>query len=294
MKIGVLMGGISSEREISILSGQEIIKNLDKNKYEIFPIIIDKKSEVLEKVKGLDFVFLALHGIFGEDGTIQALLDSIEMPYSGCNMLTSAICMDKEQTKRILKAENINVAPHYIINSDTTLNFDLLEKLGYPMVIKPNNGGSSIGTFIVSNINELKTCITEAFKYDDTVMLEKFISGDEYTVPLLNGEILPILSIMPKQGFFDYHSKYTEGETDEIVANLDLNLKSKIEVIADKCWKIFKCKAYVRIDIIVSKGIPYVLELNTLPGMTKNSLFPKSAAAFGIDYSTLLDKIIQS
>ncbi|WP_234123683.1 D-alanine--D-alanine ligase [Clostridium hydrogenum] len=294
MKIGVLMGGISSEREISILSGQEIIKNLDKNKYEIFPIIIDKKSEVLEKVKGLDFVFLALHGIFGEDGTIQALLDSIEMPYSGCNMLTSAICMDKEQTKRILKAENINVAPHYIINSGTTLNFDLLEKLGYPMVIKPNNGGSSIGTFIVSNINELKTCITEAFKYDDTVMLEKFISGDEYTVPILNGEILPILSIIPKQGFFDYHSKYTEGETDEIVANLDLNLKSKIEVIADKCWKIFKCKAYVRIDIIVSKGIPYVLELNTLPGMTKNSLFPKSAAAFGIDYSTLLDKIIES
>lgn len=294
MKIGVLMGGISSEREISILSGQEIIKNLDKNKYEIFPIIIDKKSEVLEKVKGLDFVFLALHGIFGEDGTIQALLDSIEMPYSGCNMLTSAICMDKEQTKRILKAENINVAPHYIINSDTSLNFDLLEKLGYPMVIKPNNGGSSIGTFIVSNINELKNCITEAFKYDDTVMLEKFISGDEYTVPILNGEILPILSIRPKQGFFDYHSKYTEGETDEIVANLDLNLKSKIEVIADKCWKIFKCKAYVRIDIIVSKGIPYVLELNTLPGMTKNSLFPKSAAAFGIDYSTLLDKIIQS
>lgn len=294
MKIGVLMGGISSEREISILSGQEIIKNLDKNKYEIFPIIIDKKSEVFEKVKGLDFVFLALHGIFGEDGTIQALLDSIEMPYSGCNMLTSAICMDKEQTKRILKAENINVAPHYIINSDTTLNFDLLEKLGYPMVIKPNNGGSSIGTFIVSNINELKTCITEAFKYDDTVMLEKFISGDEYTVPILNGEILPILSIRPKQGFFDYHSKYTEGETDEIVANLDLNLKSKIEVIADKCWKIFKCKAYVRIDIIVSKGIPYVLELNTLPGMTKNSLFPKSAAAFGIDYSTLLDKIIEN
>lgn len=294
MKIGVLMGGISSEREISILSGQEIIKNLDKNKYEIFPIIIDKKSEVLEKVKGLDFVFLALHGIFGEDGTIQALLDSIEMPYSGCNMLTSAICMDKEQTKRILKAENINVAPHYIINSHTPLNFDLLEKLGYPMVIKPNNGGSSIGTFIVSNINELKTCITEAFKYDDTVMLEKFISGDEYTVPILNGEILPILSIRPKQGFFDYHSKYTEGETDEIVANLDLNLKSKIEVIADRCWKIFKCKAYVRIDIIVSKGIPYVLELNTLPGMTKNSLFPKSAAAFGIDYSTLLDKIIQS
>lgn len=293
MKIGVLMGGISSEREISILSGKEIVKNLDKNKYEVYSIIINSKDEVIQKVKGMEFVILAFHGIFGEDGTIQALLDSISMPYSGCNMLTSAICMNKKQTKRILKAENINTAPFYMIYKNKKINFEKLEALNYPLFVKPNNGGSSIGISIASNKLELEQNIKEAFKYDDEVIVEKYIAGDEYTVCMLNGEALPILSIKAKGKFFDYKCKYTEGESEEIVAKLSNELESKIREVSENCWKIFDCKAYVRVDIIVSNGTPYVLELNTLPGMTTNSLFPKSAELSGMKYSVLLDKIIE-
>ncbi|MFL0250454.1 D-alanine--D-alanine ligase [Clostridium neuense] len=293
MKIGVLMGGISSEREISILSGKEIVKNLDKNKYEVYPIIINSKDEVIEKVKGIDFALLAFHGAFGEDGTIQALLNSISMPYSGCNMLTSAICMDKKQTKRILKAENINTAPFYVIYKNKKVDFEKIELLQYPMFVKPNNGGSSIGISMASNKQELEQNIKEAFKYDDEVIVEKYIAGNEYTVCMLNGEILPILSIKSKGNFFDYKCKYTEGESEEILAKIPNELENKIKDVSKCCWQIFDCKAYVRVDIIVSNGMPYVLELNTLPGMTTNSLFPKSAALAGMKYSVLLDKIIE-
>ncbi|KOF57612.1 D-alanine--D-alanine ligase [Clostridium sp. DMHC 10] len=293
MKIGVLMGGISSEREISILSGKEIVKNLDKNKYEVYPIIINSKHEVIQKVKGMDFVILAFHGVFGEDGTIQAILNSIPMPYSGCDMLTSAICMNKKQTKRILKAENINTAPFYVIYKNKKVNFERFEALNYPMFVKPNNGGSSIGISMASNKQELEQNIKEAFKYDDEVIVEKYIAGDEYTVCMLNGEVLPILSIKSKGKFFDYKCKYTEGKSEETLAKLSNELESKIKEVSRQCWEIFDCSAYVRVDIIVNNEIPYVLELNTLPGMTTNSLFPKSAALAGMKYSVLLDKIIE-
>ena len=293
MKVGVLMGGISSEREISLLSGNEVLRNLDKNKYEAYPIIIDSKEEVLEKVKGMDFVFLALHGAFGEDGTVQALLESLNIPYSGCGVLTSAICMSKKQTKRILKAENINVAPGYVIYKDNEIDIEQLESLNFPMFVKPNNGGSSIGTFLVFNREQLKKGIREASKYDSQVLIEKYLEGPEYTVPVLNGEALPILSIKAKGWFFDYTSKYAEGGAEEIIAKLPKDLEDEIKKIAEECWRIFDCKAYMRVDIIVSEGVPYVLELNTLPGMTKNSLFPKSAQAVGMSYSALIDNIIK-
>lgn len=293
MKVGVLMGGISSEREISLLSGQEIIKNLDKAKYEVFPIVINSKDEVLEKVKGFDFIFLALHGIFGEDGTIQALLNSVSIPYSGCDMLTSAICMNKAQTKRILKAEGIKVPPSYTLYKNKAIDYTLLETLSYPMIVKPNNGGSSIGTSLVHSKSQLTESIKEAFKYDDKVLVEKYIKGEEYTAPILNNEVLTILSIKPSESFFNYSSKYKDGGAEELKANLSKALEEKIIDISKKCWEILECKAYVRVDMIVSDNIPYVLELNTLPGMTKNSLFPKSAALSGMSYNLLLDNIIK-
>ena len=293
MKVGVLMGGVSSEREISLLSGSEILSNLDKNKYEAYPIVIDSKEEVLEKVKGMDFIFLALHGAFGEDGTVQALLESSGIPYSGCGVLTSAICMSKKQTKRILKAESINVAPGYVVYKDTEIDIEQLETINYPMVVKPNNGGSSIGTSLVFNREQLKKSIKEAFKFDSQVLIEKYLNGTEYTIPVLNGEALPILSIKARGWFFDYTSKYTKDGAIEIIADLPCNLQDEIKKIAEECWRIFDCKAYMRVDIIVSEGVPYVLELNTLPGMTKNSLFPKSAQAVNMSYSALLDNIIK-
>lgn len=294
MKVGVLMGGISSEREVSLKSGEGIIKNLDRNKYEIFPIIINSKKEVIEKVQGLDFVFLALHGEFGEDGSIQALLESIGMNYSGCGVLTSALCMDKKQTKRILKSEGIRVAKDIKINlKNKNSSIEDLEALGYPMVVKPNAGGSSIGVSIVRNKEELQKSILEALKYSTEILVEEYLEGEEYTIPVLNGEIFPILLIKSDTEFFDYVSKYADdGATEELVT-LPKELQTEFEEIGKRCWDIFNCKAYVRIDIIVSKGLPYVLEINTLPGMTKNSLFPKSAKGANMKYSELLDKIIE-
>ncbi len=294
MKVGVLMGGISSEREVSLKSGEGIIKNLDKNKYEVFPIIINSKKEVIEKVQGLDFVFLALHGEFGEDGSIQALLESIGMNYSGCGVLTSALCMDKKQTKRILKSEGIRVAKDIKINlKNKNSNIEDLEALGYPMVVKPNAGGSSIGVSIVRNKEELQKSILEALKYSTEILVEEYLEGEEYTIPVLNGEVFPILLIKSDTEFFDYVSKYADdGATEELVT-LPKELQAEFEEIGKRCWDIFNCKAYVRIDIIVSKGLPYVLEINTLPGMTKNSLFPKSAKGANMEYSELLDKIIE-
>lgn len=294
MKVGVLMGGISSEREVSLKSGEGIIKNLDKNKYEVFPIIINSKKEVIEKVQGLDFVFLALHGEFGEDGSIQALLESIGMNYSGCGVLTSALCMDKKQTKRILKAEGIRVAKDIKINlKNKNSSIEELEALGYPMVVKPNTGGSSIGVSIVRNKEELQKSILEALKYSTEILVEEYLEGEEYTIPVLNGEVFPILLIKSDTEFFDYVSKYADDGAAEELVTLPKKLQTEFEEIGKRCWDIFNCKAYVRIDIIVSKGLPYVLEINTLPGMTKNSLFPKSAKGANMEYSELLDKIIE-
>ncbi len=293
MKIGVLMGGVSSERKISILSGKEILNNIDKSKYEVLPIVINSKEEIIEKVKEVDFVFIALHGAFGEDGIVQGVLESISMPYSGCNVLTSALCMNKNQTKRILKSEDITVAPGIIVNDINQLPMKIIEGFGYPMVVKPNNGGSSIGTFLVNNKKELKDGILKVLQYDNDILIEKYLRGNEYTIPMLNGEILPIIAIKARNEFFDYNSKYEDDCAEEIIASLPYELEKKMKQIAKQCWHIFNCKAYVRIDIIVSEGVPYVLELNTLPGMTKNSLFPKSAEGANMKYSELLDKIIE-
>ncbi|MEG1256521.1 D-alanine--D-alanine ligase [Clostridium sp.] len=295
MKVGVLMGGISSERDISLLSGEEIVKNLDKNKYEVVSLIIDSREEVIDKVKdlNLDFAFLAFHGEFGEDGSIQCILESVGISYSGSNPLTSAICMNKKQTKEILKAENINIADGVSLDKYDVLNWDNIEKIKYPMVVKPNNGGSSIGVSLVYCREELTSAIKEGFIYSDEVLVEEYLNGLEYTVPILNGDTLPILSISHQGNFFDYKCKYLDSKTEEKVANLPQKLDNEIRKIGEKCFKIFDCKAYARVDIIVSNGKPYVLELNTLPGMTNNSLFPKSAKAANMNYSELLDKIIQ-
>ncbi|GFZ29708.1 D-alanine--D-alanine ligase [Clostridium zeae] len=292
MKVGVLMGGISSEREISLMSGKEIVENLDIDKYEVIPIVVDSKIDIFDKVKDIDFAFIALHGAFGEDGTVQSILEAMKTPYSGCGVLTSAICMSKKQAKRIMKNQGLNVAEDINLKNK---NFSItnIEKLKYPMVVKPNSGGSSVGTFIVRDRSELIDAINEAFKYDKEVLIEQYLQGEEYTIPILNGKIMPILQIKTKETFFDYKAKYFDDKTEEVVVNLPKELEEQMEIIASKCWDIFDCKSYVRVDIIVSGGIAYVLELNTAPGMTKASLFPRSAKAANMEYSELLNKIVE-
>jgi len=293
MKIGVIMGGVSSEREISLRTGEEIANNIDKSKYEVCKIIIDSEKELVEKVTGIDFALLALHGKFGEDGTVQGVLETLGIPYSGCGLLSSAICMDKDVCKTMVRAAGLNTADWFTVRNAEKIDYAAIEKMGYPMVVKPNSGGSSVATYIINDREEILSAVEEGLKYDNEVMIEKFIKGDEITCCIMDGKMLPVLAIKPKAGFFDYTSKYTNGGADEYVVQLEEGLHKKVEYMALKSWEALKCSVYARIDMIVKEGEPFILEANTLPGMTKNSLFPQSAASVGISFPKLIDMIIE-
>ncbi|HCW52681.1 MAG TPA: D-alanine--D-alanine ligase [Clostridium sp.] len=294
MKVGVIMGGISSEREISLNSGRSIVENINKDKYEVVSIVIDKKEDIINKVKDIDFALLALHGQFGEDGTVQSVLQTLGIPYSGCGPLSSGMCMDKDVTKSILKASNIRTAPWINLTKNDQIDYEKINELGYPVVVKPTHGGSSVATFVVKEEKEIENCIKEAFKWDSEVMIEKFIKGDEITCPVYGDKMLPVIAIKPKAEFFDFASKYNDGGAEEVVVELEKELHEEVERMALATYKALKCEVYSRVDMIVTKeGIPYILEVNTLPGMTKNSLIPKSAAALNIGFAELIDMIIE-
>ena len=293
MKVGVLMGGMSSEREVSLNTGKEIVKNLDKNKYEVEPIVIDKGEDIPNKVKGIDIAFLALHGKFGEDGIIQGMLESLGIPYTGCGILSSSIGIDKDMTKRIIRCAKVKTPDWIMVKDAKNINFAKIEEIGYPVVVKPNCGGSSIATSLVKCKDDIVEAVEEALKYDKEVMIEKYIKGDEITCCILNKKMLPVIAIKPRAVFFDYTSKYDDDGADEVIVRLQKELHEKVERMALKCYEALKCSVYSRVDMIVKDGEPYVLEINTLPGMTSNSLFPKSARAAGISFSELLNLIIK-
>ncbi|NFI93174.1 D-alanine--D-alanine ligase [Clostridium botulinum] len=293
MKVGVIMGGISSEREISLKSGKSIVDSINKNKYEVVSIVIDEKEDIINKVKGIDFALLALHGQFGEDGTVQSVLQTLEIPYSGCGPLSSSMCMDKDISKCILKAANIRTAPWINLRRNDKINYEKIEGMGYPVVVKPTHGGSSVATFIIKEEKDIKNAVTEAFKWDSEVIIEKFIKGDEITCPVFGDKMLPVVAIKPKAEFFDFTAKYADGGSDEFVTELPKELHEEVEEMALATYKALKCEVYSRVDMIVTEDkVPYILEVNTLPGMTLNSLIPKSAAGVNISFPELIDMII--
>lgn len=293
MKVGVIMGGISSEREVSLKSGKAVVDALQGSKYDVIAIDIQKTEELVEKVKGIDFAFLALHGKFGEDGTVQAVLETLNIPYSGCGPLSSGICMDKDMTKKILKSCGIRTADWCVVSSIKDIDYDKIKKMGLPVVVKPNSGGSSVATFLIKDINEIEAAVEEGLKYDKEVMIEEFIKGDEITCPVFAGKLYPVIAIKPTAEFFDFASKYDDGGAVEVIVELEENLHKEVEEMALATYKAIKCSVYARVDMIIKDGIPYILEVNTLPGMTANSLFPKSAKGLGIDFGTFVCDIIE-
>ncbi|ANY75035.1 D-alanine--D-alanine ligase [Paenibacillus ihbetae] len=294
MKVGVIMGGVSSERDISLLTGQEMMAHLDPSKYEAIPIEINHKRDLINKTEGIDMALLALHGQYGEDGTVQATLESMGIPYTGSSVLSSSICMDKDVSKKLLRYESLHTADWLIVSSLEELAEANVESLGFPLVVKPNTGGSSIGTRIVRSRDTLKAAVAEALQWDRSVMIEQWIDGQEITCSILDGKLLPIVSIKPNAEFFDYTSKYAEGEAEEQVIELPETLQRKVSAAALQCYKALKCNVYARVDIILKDGVPFILEVNTLPGLTRTSLLPKSAAAAGFSFGMLLDAIITS
>ncbi|MFJ7661100.1 D-alanine--D-alanine ligase [Lysinibacillus sp. NPDC097162] len=292
MRVGVIMGGISSEKQVSIMTGEEMIAHLDKHKYEIVPIHIENKEELVEKVNNLDIALLALHGKFGEDGTIQGTLETMGVPYTGSSILSSSLCMDKNISKKIIRFEGVQT-PDWIHLTNMEELKDELDNMGFPLVVKPNSGGSSVGVKIVYDKETLKPAIAEVFKWDSEVIIEKLIMGEEITCSILDGKLLPVISIRHQGEFFDYTSKYNDVATIEEVVQLPPETQARVSLAAMTCYNSLKCSVYARIDMMIQNGIPYVMEVNTLPGMTKNSLLPKSAQGAGIPYHKLLDLIIE-
>jgi len=297
-KIGVLMGGISSEREVSLMSAKEMIKYLDRNKFEVVPIEINKKDDVLTKCRGIDFALIGLHGEFGEDGCVQSILSAMDIPYSGCGPVPSVLAMDKDTSKKILRFAGVRTADWIIVTDLEKIDYEKVEAIGYPVFVKPNSGGSSIATTLVRKREDLAEAVREALKFDSEVMIETYIDGDEITIPMIDGKIYPILAIEPQGEMFDFKSKYEkveDGGAHLHVLELDSPLKEEVEKMALVTWHELKLKSYARVDMLVKDNVPYLLEANTLPGMTSKSLLPTSYASLGEghSYTDLLTKLIE-
>lgn len=296
MKIAVIYGGISSEREVSLKSGESILKNLDRSKYDVVDFRIDKMTDIFNIDPDIDLALIGLHGKFGEDGSIQSILEAKGIKYCGCNPLTSGILMDKNFTKTIARQNNVLTADWYTVKSVEDIDYDKIDEMGYPVFIKPNSGGSSVATYFVKSKEEVEKAVCDGLKYDDIVMIEKYVKGGEYTSFILDREVFPTIKITSDHEFFDFEAKYsaTNG-AKEVAVTLPEPLATKLYNSSKTCWDIFNCRGYVRVDyIITDEGDVYLLEINTLPGMTEQSLIPKSAKANGISYAGLIDRLIDT
>ena len=301
MTIALLSGGISSEREVSIASGNQVYEALDQNKYNV--IRYDPKSDLqrlIEDAPKIDAALIILHGPFGEDGTVQGLLDLLGIPYQGAGVLGSAIGMNKIASKQLYEKSGILTPPYMTLKRNDVLNpDDCADRLGLPLVVKPVGSGSSVGISIVKSADALKDAMDKAFEEDDEILLEAFVKGIELTGGVIGNEelqALPIIEIIPDDAheFFDYVAKYTAGVTEEICpARINDAMTEKAQACAQKAHRAIFCKGYSRTDMILSDEEIYVLETNTIPGMTPTSLLPQAAAAAGISFSRLLDRLIE-
>lgn len=302
-KVLVLMGGMSEEREVSLKSGQGVYEALLEKGYQA--VTLDLARGNLGEISEIapDVVFIALHGRYGEDGTVQGLLDIMGIPYTGSGVATSAICMDKIITKKLLIYEGYPTADFTVLNrgsfKDNPDAFnDLLTQYGLPVVVKAATQGSSIGTYIVTEQAALPDAIKQAFDLCPQVLVERFIEGDLLTVAVLGNEnprVLPVIEIVSKNDFYDYESKYTPGMCEHIIpARISAEVNEKVEKIATGCYQALGCRGTARIDFIVDReGTPFILEVNTIPGMTGMSLVPDAARAVGINYADLVDTLVK-
>ena len=289
-KIAVLMGGPGKEREVSLKSGKAIKEALQANCYDVSSIIIDTDLvNLVEKLSSVDLVFLGLHGDIGENGTIQGFLEALGIIYTGSGPLSSAICMDKNISK-IVAANNNILTPKWKLYNNINDN----DEFKYPLVVKPNGQGSTVGLRIVHNEEELKPALEHAFNYDTSVLVEEYIEGRELTVMVLDGKAYPVCEIIPSHELYDFDCKYTAGMSKYICpAKIGVELTENIRQVSENLFHLFKCENYSRADFRMdSQNKFWFLEMNTLPGMTDTSLVPMSALAAGLSFNDLIDNIV--
>lgn len=342
IKLAVIFGGMSTEHDVSIVSGTSIIRNLDREKYDIYPVYIDKqgnwyKYEVTEKIykvgdkvdnieplnnsieylKQMDCIFPVLHGLYGEDGTIQGLFELIKVPYVGCKVLASSISMDKVYTKIIFEKAGLNQANYVYIRenngnytyvdkefNETTYNIDevsnkIEKQIKYPMFIKPSNSGSSVGIRKAKNLKELKEAIEYAAKYDKKILIEEGINGREVECAVLGNEEVEascIGEVLSAEEFYGFDAKYNNSESKTVIpANVDEKIVEEIRKSAVKAFKAVNGSGLSRVDFFIEEGTNKIIinEINTLPGFTQISMYPKLFEAVGLEYKELLNKLVE-
>lgn len=298
-RIGVLMGGPSSERQISLKSGKAVYDALKAAGLDVVAIDIATDDADIDKPliasKNIDCAFIALHGSFGEDGAIQKILEDMRLPYTGSGVLASQLAMDKAASHKLFKESGLCVPKYAVACKDTYSGERLDQGFSYPLVIKPVTGGSSIGLSIIDKEADFLKAMDLAFTYDGRAMVEEYIKGRELTVGVLEEKALPVIEIIPKNHFFDFEAKYQSGLTEYVVpARLDNAIAERVRDAGLAAHKLLGCFGCSRTDIILTPALlPYILEVNTIPGMTATSLLPKAARSVGIDFTQLCLTLIK-
>jgi D-alanine-D-alanine ligase len=301
LRLALIAGGKSAERNVSLNSGEQVYQALDKDKYDIRRY--DPRDDLVRLVRdapGLDIALVIMHGRGGEDGTLQGLLDLLELPYQGSGVLASAMAMNKELSKELYRQAGLKVSRALVLSRKETPDLKAIaDRLGLPVVIKPVHEGSSIGIAKAGTLEKLASGLEAAFGHDYRVLVEEFLEGVEVTGGVLgNAELtaLPLVEIIPSEhyDFFDYEAKYKAGASTEICpARLDEATTRKAQEIALTAHRALRCRGYSRTDMIVQGEDIYVLETNTIPGMTATSLFPQAARAYGLEFPQLLDRLVE-
>lgn len=302
-KIGVLMGGWSSEREISLKTGQAIAKALRQDGFKVRSIDVTRDIVYKLKKEKIDIAFIALHGSYGEDGKIQSLLEILDIPYTGSGVLASALAMDKVKAKEIFSFHKLPTPRWQTVRKQELGNQLYLEKIFketiFPVVVKPADQGSTVGITIVHKKQVLHKACQMAFQYTDKIIIEEYIPGMEITVGVIGNSPLPVMEIVPKTRFYDYSAKYTTGMAEHIIpARLSSSYLVKAQKLALKAHQSLECRGATRVDLRVRRdgrdwGKIYVLEVNTIPGMTKISLLPEAARSVGISFNQLVLEILK-
>ena len=286
------MGGLSPEREVSIVTGNSVLEALNRKGVTALPIDVDHNIGETLKSNPIDVAFLALHGTFGEDGCVQGLLEYFKIPYTASGVLGSALAYDKLKSKEILKFHGIPTADYEVFYKETKVS----RKMDLPVVVKPTNQGSSLGVTIVKDENQWEPALQTAFGYSEEVIVEKFIDEKLLAIGMNEMSPMPIIHIRPKSGFYDYEAKYTSGKTEYICpADINKDEAERCRQVAIQVFQVLRGRGFPRVDVILDEqGVPQVLEMNTIPGMTPTSLLPMAAREMGMAFDDLVVEILKT
>ncbi len=292
-RIAVLMGGLSAEREVSLRTGNAVLRALQGRGLDAVAIDAGRDLPLRLQEAGVQIAFIALHGRYGEDGTVQGLLELLQIPYTGSGVLASSVAMNKLVTKQILMHHGVATPAFAVYRKDNDQVAFVAARQAYPLVAKPAREGSTIGVSIVRDAESLQAGLEEALRHDDLVLVEEFIAGAEVTVGVLGEQPLPVVQVVPKGGFYDYQSKYTPGQTEYLLpAPLPAAVYARLQAEAVAACQALGCRGAARVDFMVRGEELFCLEVNTIPGMTETSLLPKAAGAAGIPFDELVLRIL--